>query len=500
MTGARVLGLVDREWPALTTPPEAQEPIRAELFSVERLEQHAESLAAAQHVTADPRSGTPLAPRVARQRPRAARSRTARSRRRSARNGRSRRRRSGWSTTSTSSTSSSGRSATTCPPASTASCRSSPTGSSPAIRASSASRGRSSRTPTAASIPRSCAASSRLPARRSRCASASCGRSRSRCASCWSRICGVSRSASSSDARTAARRRARRRGCSASAGGRRRRDHRAGPPRRGPLPSGFAVQLVQRLREQDPTTVPALRWLDERLAAPGHDHRRDRAPRAPGPGRDERHGAQRHHQHAPDVGARLEGVLRERQPGRRGAAARQPASRRWTSRRAIATATRSRTWRAAPSQTELEVARRAVEKAASAPSRPADDPQRGSRLLPDLRADAPRSSTSSASVRACDAGSCARTSPRAPPAYLGTIALLTALVLAVPLVARAHAGASTPWLLLFGLLALVPATDLAIALANRGVIERIGPRRCRSSRCATACRPSCARWSWSRRC
>ena len=52
-TGARVLGLVDREWPALTTPPEAQEPIRAELFSVERLEQHAESLAAAQRVTAE---------------------------------------------------------------------------------------------------------------------------------------------------------------------------------------------------------------------------------------------------------------------------------------------------------------------------------------------------------------------------------------------------------------------------------------------------------------
>ena len=64
MTGARVLGLVDREWPALTTPPEAQEPIRAELFSVERLEQHAESLAAAQHVTANPRQGNALAPRV----------------------------------------------------------------------------------------------------------------------------------------------------------------------------------------------------------------------------------------------------------------------------------------------------------------------------------------------------------------------------------------------------------------------------------------------------
>ena len=41
-----------------------EEPIRAELFSAERLEQHAESLAAAQRVTTTPRKGRPLLPRV----------------------------------------------------------------------------------------------------------------------------------------------------------------------------------------------------------------------------------------------------------------------------------------------------------------------------------------------------------------------------------------------------------------------------------------------------
>ncbi|HLE62039.1 MAG TPA: hypothetical protein VI750_02810, partial [Pyrinomonadaceae bacterium] len=41
-----------------------EEPIRAELFSSERLEQHAESLAAAQRVTTTPRKGRPLLPRV----------------------------------------------------------------------------------------------------------------------------------------------------------------------------------------------------------------------------------------------------------------------------------------------------------------------------------------------------------------------------------------------------------------------------------------------------
>ncbi len=44
---------------------EIQEPIRAELFSVERLEQHAESLAAAQTVTSDSNDSRPLIPRVA---------------------------------------------------------------------------------------------------------------------------------------------------------------------------------------------------------------------------------------------------------------------------------------------------------------------------------------------------------------------------------------------------------------------------------------------------
>ena len=36
-----------------------------------------------------------------------------------------------------------------------------------------------------------------------------------------------------------------------------------------PLPTPFAAQLVQRLRNQDPAVTPALRWLDERLTAQG---------------------------------------------------------------------------------------------------------------------------------------------------------------------------------------------------------------------------------------
>src|SRR5437762_2127281 len=51
-------------FPPPTIGPDLEEPIRAELFSVERLEQHAESLAAAQIVFAESRAGRLLTPRV----------------------------------------------------------------------------------------------------------------------------------------------------------------------------------------------------------------------------------------------------------------------------------------------------------------------------------------------------------------------------------------------------------------------------------------------------
>ena len=36
-----------------------------------------------------------------------------------------------------------------------------------------------------------------------------------------------------------------------------------------PIPAPFAVEMVQRLRDQDPKVTPALQWLDQRLAAQG---------------------------------------------------------------------------------------------------------------------------------------------------------------------------------------------------------------------------------------
>ncbi|HEY2736758.1 MAG TPA: glycosyl transferase, partial [Thermoanaerobaculia bacterium] len=64
----------------------------------------------------------------------------------------------------------------------------------------------------------------------------------------------------------------------------------------------------------------------------------------------------------------------------------------------------------------------------------------------------------------------------AVPGYLGTIAVGTALVLAVPLWLQ-HARGTGGWtLFVLGLLALVPASELAIQLLNSRVTRLVGPR------------------------
>ncbi|HEY7970283.1 MAG TPA: protein ndvB, partial [Candidatus Limnocylindrales bacterium] len=60
-------------------------------------------------------------------------------------------------------------------------------------------------------------------------------------------------------------------------------------------------------------------------------------------------------------------------------------------------------------------------------------------------------------------------------AYLGSIALVTALILAIPLAISAAAGIPSTALLALGLLGLIPASDLAISLVNRAVPSLLGP-------------------------
>ena len=306
---------------------EPEEPIRAELFSVERLEQHAESLAAAQRVTARSaraaaRCRRACATTAASCSPRIARSRDA------IREERAITPAAEWLVDNFHIVEEQIREIRDdlpprlLPPAAEARRRA----ISRAIRASSASRGPSSRTPTAASIPdalrRFVRAYQRVQPltigelwavaitlrivlvenlRRARRAHRERPRGAPATPTRWPIACsGSATEAAEPIADVLRRARATR-----------------------TLPRAFAVQLVQRLRDQDPAVDAGAALARRAARRAGHDRRRDRARGASAPGRDERDGAQHHHQHAADLGGRLDGVLRERQPGRRGAARRQ---------------------------------------------------------------------------------------------------------------------------------------------------------------------------------
>ncbi len=60
--------------------------------------------------------------------------------------------------------------------------------------------------------------------------------------------------------------------------------------------------------------------------------------------------------------------------------------------------------------------------------------------------------------------------------YLGSFALVTGLVLAIPLLLSGNGGAPGAGLLVVAILSLGPASDLAIALVNRTVTRVLGPR------------------------
>jgi cyclic beta-1,2-glucan synthetase len=60
--------------------------------------------------------------------------------------------------------------------------------------------------------------------------------------------------------------------------------------------------------------------------------------------------------------------------------------------------------------------------------------------------------------------------------YLGTFAAMTALILAVPILLSWDGGAAGAGLVVIALLALGPASDVAIALVNRVVTNVLGPK------------------------
>ena len=248
----------------------------------------------------------------------------------------------------------------------------------------------------------------------------------------------------------------------------------------GSLSREFAVQLVQRLRDHDPSVTPAVQWLDARLALQGTTA-------------DELVRREHQRQGAMNVTVRnaitsmrlmsavdwaeffesvslVDATLRA---DSNFADMDFPTRDRY--RHAIEELARG------SKHSELEVARSTIRETQREKSLPRNDGETNPRrehdpgyfLISSGRPALERALEFRARITRWPFRVAARTGL---PGYLGTIAILTALILAPPLVAMAGAGVGAATLFLLALLALVPASDVALTLVNRFVTTRVGPR------------------------
>ena len=251
------------------------------------------------------------------------------------------------------------------------------------------------------------------------------------------------------------------------------------------LPTSGRVQLFQRLRDQDPAATPALGWLEEVLAAQGTTA-------------EETVRIEHQRQAAMNVTVRnvitsmrliswfdwaqfVESVsLVDEVLQAHGLFAGMDFATRDRYRHAVEEIARG------SGRTELEVARSAVvtavESAADpvAPGRTVGDPgdlggvvDPGYYLISDGRPAFERA----LNVRVPVADRLRRAYAAAGTlAYVGTLSVVTLLLLAVPLILSDRGGATGPALLILAILASAPASDLSLALVNRVVTSLVGPR------------------------
>jgi len=240
----------------------------------------------------------------------------------------------------------------------------------------------------------------------------------------------------------------------------------------------FVVQIVKRLRDQDPRVTPALMWLEERLAAQGttsdalvrDEHQRQGASNV----------TVRNiitsmrmisDVNWPDFfedSSLVDAVLRE---------ASDFASMDFPTRTLYRTAIEQLARGSA--HTELEIARAVI----AATRIGVEDSGSGS-ILPPNRADDPGYHLLSHGRRAFERAVGYRVPIRArlsrhslsigPGGYIGAVLALSAIVLALPLwalIGHAVEGSRLAWLALLG---AIPAVDVAVALVNRAVTRGFG--------------------------
>jgi len=248
-----------------------------------------------------------------------------------------------------------------------------------------------------------------------------------------------------------------------------------------PLTTAFAVELVQRLRDLDPKVRPILLWLDQRLAGQGTTA--DEMVRA-------------EHQQQAAMSITVRNIITSMrltsafdwQGFVESVSLVDDILRHGTNFVEMDFATRDRYRHAiedlsrGSGHSEIEVAERAVHRAKRANAEPRDGatPDQDRRTEPGYYLIISRGRLAferELGFRVSGKRRLLRWYIRAAvPGYLGTIAVVTAMVLALPLLLASEAGTTTKGLVLLGLLAAVPASDLAIALINRAVTGLLAPR------------------------
>ncbi len=239
------------------------------------------------------------------------------------------------------------------------------------------------------------------------------------------------------------------------------------------LPPAFVVQLVLRLRDQDPETTPARGWLDGRLTLLGTTA-------------DELVHAEHQRQGASNVTVRnvitsmrllsdvdwpefFESVSLVDEVLRSGSSfASMDFASRDLYRRAIEQLSRGSTPHGARHRARRAIGRRrpAADGFGAVDAGDADrrhDP--GYHLIGTGR----RAFEKTVGYRASRWSSVGRFKVRKAGGYVAAIFTITAMVVLLPLIALDAWGVGEPWLALLALLGLVPSLDAAVALVNRSV-------------------------------
>jgi cyclic beta-1,2-glucan synthetase len=239
-----------------------------------------------------------------------------------------------------------------------------------------------------------------------------------------------------------------------------------------PVPRAFAVQLVQRLRDQDPKVTPALTWLDQGLASMGTTA-------------DEAVRIEHQMQGAMNVTVRnvitsmrlisavdwaeffesvslVDAALRADSDF-----AEMDFPTRDRYRYAIEKLARG------SGQPELEVARHAIAAAKRAAAEPPADRSEASQVKQEpgyylLKEIGFRVPIGEWLVRANAAVGIL--------GYVGALAIISVFILVLPLIGVAEFGVGGWMLFVLALLAVAPASDAAVALVNRGVTSAVGAR------------------------